>query len=41
VQRVVKRLGEEFGGTVEPRELVEEDVAFALPTSLKRLAVVR
>jgi 4-hydroxy-3-methylbut-2-enyl diphosphate reductase len=40
VQALVARLGREFGGVVETRTLVEEDVTFAPPKSLKALAVV-
>ncbi|HZZ43821.1 MAG TPA: 4-hydroxy-3-methylbut-2-enyl diphosphate reductase [Tepidisphaeraceae bacterium] len=40
VQGLVRRLEKEFGGVVETRNLVKEDVAFELPRSLKRLAVV-
>ncbi|HEX8915339.1 MAG TPA: 4-hydroxy-3-methylbut-2-enyl diphosphate reductase [Humisphaera sp.] len=40
VQDLIARLGREFGGEVETRTLVEEDVEFAPPKSLKQLAVV-
>jgi 4-hydroxy-3-methylbut-2-en-1-yl diphosphate reductase len=40
VKGVISRIAEDFGGGVEERELVEEDVSFELPRSLKRLAVV-
>jgi 4-hydroxy-3-methylbut-2-enyl diphosphate reductase len=40
VQDLVGRLEREFGGVVEARTLVEEDVAFAPPKSLRSLAVV-
>ena len=40
VQGVVARIRNEFGGEVEMRTLVEEDVAFEAPRSLKRLAVL-
>lgn len=40
VNALLERLKHDFGGTVETRTLVEEDVAFQLPASLKRLAVV-
>jgi len=40
VQRVVERLQREFGGVVEPRTLVEEDMAFEVPGSLRKLNVI-
>jgi 4-hydroxy-3-methylbut-2-enyl diphosphate reductase len=40
VQNVVNRLVAQFGGTVEQRTLVEEDVFFDLPKSAKKLAVI-
>ena len=40
VQGVVNRLVEHFGGSVEQRTLVEEDVFFDLPKSAKSLTVV-
>ncbi|MDB5294360.1 MAG: ispH, partial [Phycisphaerales bacterium] len=40
VQGLLDRLGNEFDGTVETRTLVEEDVTFAAPKSLRSLAVV-
>jgi 4-hydroxy-3-methylbut-2-enyl diphosphate reductase len=40
VQALVRRLEAEFGGVTETRNLVQEDVSFELPRSLKRLAVV-
>jgi 4-hydroxy-3-methylbut-2-enyl diphosphate reductase len=40
VQGLVERLGRDFGGTVEQRTLVEEDMAFEMPRSLRRLAVI-
>jgi 4-hydroxy-3-methylbut-2-enyl diphosphate reductase len=40
VQALVQRLEAEFGGQTESRKLVEEDVTFELPRSLKRLTVV-
>jgi 4-hydroxy-3-methylbut-2-enyl diphosphate reductase len=41
VQGLVDRLKREFGGDVEERTLVEEDVTFAPPKSLRSLTVVR
>ena len=41
VQGLVDRLKREFGGEVEERTLVEEDVTFAPPKSLRSLTVVR
>ena len=41
VQALIERLGREFGGQVEERTLVEEDVTFAPPKSLRSLTVVR
>ncbi len=40
VQALVQRLKDEFGGEVETRTLVEEDVSFDLPKSLRSLAVL-
>jgi 4-hydroxy-3-methylbut-2-enyl diphosphate reductase len=40
VAALVERLEEEFGGERENRTLIEEDVSFELPRSLKSLAVV-
>lgn len=40
VQQVLRRLERDFAGVVETRTLVEEDVAFELPRSLKSLAVL-
>jgi 4-hydroxy-3-methylbut-2-en-1-yl diphosphate reductase len=40
VQNLIKRLLAEFGGTVEQRTLVEEDVFFELPKSARSLAVL-
>ena len=40
VEGVVGRLRREFGATVEERTLAEEDVQFALPKTVRRLAVV-
>jgi 4-hydroxy-3-methylbut-2-en-1-yl diphosphate reductase len=40
VNALLDRLKREFGGEVEIRTLVEEDVTFDAPRSLKRLAVV-
>jgi len=40
VQGLLDRLRQEFGADVESRTLVEEDVAFELPRSLRSLAVV-
>ena len=40
VQKLINRLVAEFGGTVEQRTLVEEDVFFDLPKSAKSLAVL-
>lgn len=41
VEALLARLRQEFDGTVEQRDLVQEDVSFALPRSIKSLAVVR
>ena len=40
VNGLIDRLKNEFNGTVETRTLVEEDVSFALPKSLKSLAII-
>ena len=40
VRGVIERMEREFGGVVEVRTLVEEDVAFELPRSLRSLAVI-
>ena len=40
VQGLLDRLAREFGGVVEARTLVEEDVTFAAPKSLRSLAIV-
>ena len=40
VQNLIARLQTEFGGEVEQRTLVEEDVFFDLPKSAKSLAVI-
>jgi 4-hydroxy-3-methylbut-2-enyl diphosphate reductase len=40
VAGLVERLQREFDGETETRTLIEEDVSFELPKSLKRLAVV-
>ncbi|MFN4243329.1 MAG: 4-hydroxy-3-methylbut-2-enyl diphosphate reductase [Tepidisphaerales bacterium] len=40
VQELVQRLQREYGGTVETRTLVEEDVSFAPPKSLRSLTVL-
>jgi 4-hydroxy-3-methylbut-2-enyl diphosphate reductase len=41
VNELLARLKSEFGGEVEERTLVEEDVTFAPPKSLRSLTVVR
>ena len=41
VNELLARLKNEFGGEVEERTLVEEDVTFAAPKSLRSLTVVR
>lgn len=41
VEALLERLRSEFGGEVEQRELVREDVSFSLPRSIHSLAVVR
>jgi 4-hydroxy-3-methylbut-2-enyl diphosphate reductase len=41
VQSLIDRLIREYGGQVEERTLVEEDVHFELPKPLRRLAVVK
>ena len=40
VQELLLRLQREFGGTLETRTLIEEDISFQLPRSLKRLPVL-
>ncbi|MDB5325101.1 MAG: hydroxymethylbutenyl pyrophosphate reductase [Phycisphaerales bacterium] len=40
VQELVERLKNEFGGEVEVRELVREDIDFELPKSVKQLPVL-
>ncbi len=40
VQALLDRLRREFGGAVETRTLVEEDVSFDLPRSVRRLLVL-
>ena len=40
VQNLLKRLQQDFGGVVEVRTLVEEDVSFDLPRSARSLAVL-
>jgi 4-hydroxy-3-methylbut-2-en-1-yl diphosphate reductase len=40
VQELIARLEREFGGVVETRTLVEEDVSFAPPKTLRSLALV-
>ena len=40
VEGLLDRLAREFGGVVEARTLVEEDVTFAAPKSLRSLAIV-
>ena len=40
VQALLDRLRREFGGVVETRTLVEEDVSFELPRSVRRLLVL-
>ena len=40
VEGVIDRLRREFGATVEERTLAEEDVQFALPKSVRKLAVI-
>lgn len=41
VQALLERLQREFGGVIEARTLVLEDVSFSLPKSLKSLAVLQ
>lgn len=41
IDALIDRLVREFGAAVEQRELVREDVSFALPRAIKSLAVVR
>ena len=41
VQKLVDRLIAEFGGTVEQRTLIEEDVSFELPKSARSLSVLQ
>ena len=40
VQELIERLKTEFGGEVETRELVREDIDFELPKSVKQLPVL-
>ena len=40
VRRLLSRMEQEFGGVVEQRTLVEEDVSFELPKSLRKLTVM-
>ncbi|RYG71015.1 4-hydroxy-3-methylbut-2-enyl diphosphate reductase [bacterium] len=40
IENLVGRIIGDFGGTVETRTLVDEDIAFALPLSARRLAVL-
>ncbi|MGA2500017.1 MAG: 4-hydroxy-3-methylbut-2-enyl diphosphate reductase [Tepidisphaeraceae bacterium] len=40
VDNLIRRLRDQFGGEVHQRELVEEDVSFELPRSLRSLAVI-
>jgi 4-hydroxy-3-methylbut-2-enyl diphosphate reductase len=40
VNNLLQRLRRDFGATIETRTLVEEDVTFELPKSVKRLAVL-
>jgi 4-hydroxy-3-methylbut-2-enyl diphosphate reductase len=40
VQALIDRLRRDFGGEPELRTVVQEDVSFAPPRSLKRLAVL-
>jgi 4-hydroxy-3-methylbut-2-enyl diphosphate reductase len=40
VEALLKRLHSKFGATVEQRKLVEEDMYFAPPHTLRRLAVL-
>jgi 4-hydroxy-3-methylbut-2-enyl diphosphate reductase len=40
VRALVERLQRECGGETETRTLIEEDVSFELPRSLRSLAVV-
>jgi len=41
VQGLLERLRQDFGGEVEERTLVEEDVTFAAPKSLRSLTIVQ
>jgi len=40
VQELIQRLQRECGGSIETRTLIEEDISFQLPRSLKRLPVL-
>ena len=40
VQALIERLKHDFGGEAELRTVVQEDVSFEPPRSLKRLAVI-
>jgi 4-hydroxy-3-methylbut-2-enyl diphosphate reductase len=41
VEALIERLKREYGGQVEEQTLVEEDIQFELPKTLRRLAVVK
>jgi len=41
VSALIERLKREFGGEIEERTLVEEDIQFELPKTLRKLAVVK
>ena len=41
VQELLDRLKNEFGGVIETRELVREDIDFELPKSVRQLTVLR
>ena len=40
VQNLIDRLRKEYGATVETRTLVQEDISFELPKSVRRLTVL-
>jgi 4-hydroxy-3-methylbut-2-en-1-yl diphosphate reductase len=41
VETLIERLKRDYGGEVEERTLIEEDIQFELPKTLRRLAVVK
>src|SRR5256885_2364312 len=41
VETLIERLKRDYGGEVEERTLVEEDIQFELPKTLRKLAVMK